>query len=78
MSITDFEGIISHTEARKLGIVESDRNRISCQIRFACAFESKADGQAYFEMVARRDGQDYADRLRELALQHWKQKKGLM
>lgn len=74
-AIYQFEGMLSFAEAERRGLLESEQHRISSQIRFACAL-SKADRDRYWQLVERRDGKDYAEKLRELALQHWNEKRG--
>jgi len=74
-AIYHFEGLIPYQEAEKRGLLESEQHRISCQIRFACAL-SKADRDSYWQLVERRDGKAYMEKLRELALIHWNEKRG--
>ena len=74
-AIYQFEGMLSFQEAERRGLLESEQHRISSQIRFACAL-SKADRDSYWGLVERRDGKEYMEKLRELALQHWKEKRG--
>lgn len=73
--IRDFEGLLTTEDARRLGLLESDRYRISCQIRFACAC-SKADRDRYWQVVEGRDGKAYMESLRQLTLDHWNKKHG--
>lgn len=74
-AIYQFEGMLSFKEAEHRGLLDSERHRISCQIRFACAL-SKNDRDQYWQLVERRDGKEYAEKLRELALIHWNDKRG--
>ena len=74
-AIYQFEGVIPYKEAEKRGLLESEQHRISCQIRFACAL-SKADRDSYWQLVERRDGKEYMEKLRELTLEHWNAKRG--
>ena len=73
-AIRDFEGLLTTADARRLGLLESDRYRISCQIRFACAC-SKNDRDRYWRVVEDRDGTAYMESLRELTLAHWTTKR---
>lgn len=74
-AIYHFEGMLPYEEAERRGLLESEQHRISCQIRFACAL-SKADRDRYWQLVERRDGKEYMERLRELTLKHWNEKRG--
>lgn len=74
-AIYHFEGMLRYEEAEKRGLLESEQYRISHQIRFACAL-SKADRDKYWAMVEQRDGKAYMESLRELALNHWNEKRG--
>lgn len=74
-AIYQFEGMLPYQEAERRGLLDSEQHRISCQIRFACAL-SKNDRDQYWQLVERRDGKEYAEKLRELALQHWNEKRG--
>jgi hypothetical protein len=75
-AICEIDGLMTKAQAEKQGLLESERYLLSNQIRFVCAMQGKADRDAYFELVTKRDGQDYADRLRGLAMKHWNEKKG--
>ena len=46
-AIYQFEGMLSFHEAERRGLLDSERHRISCQIRFACAL-SKNDRDQYW------------------------------
>ena len=74
-AIYHFEGMIRYEEAERRGLLESDQHRISSQIRFACAL-SKNDRDRYWQLVERRDGKEYMERLRELSLEYWNEKRG--
>jgi hypothetical protein len=74
-AIAEFDGVLPFAEAERRGLLESDQHRISCQIRFACAL-SKPDRDKYWIMVEERDGKEYMEKLRELALIHWNEKRG--
>ena len=74
-AIYHFEGMLSYEEAERRGLLESEQHRISSQIRFACAL-SKNDRDLYWAMVERRDGKAYMEKLRELALNYWNEKRG--
>ena len=74
-AIYQFEGMLPYQEAERRGLLDSERHRISSQIRFACAL-SKNDRDRYWQLVERRDGKEYAEKLRELALNYWNEKRG--
>ena len=73
-AIREFEGLMTTADAEREGALESDRYRISCQIRLACAM-SKNDRDHYWTLVEKRDGKEYMESLRELALKHWNDKR---
>lgn len=74
-AIYHFEGMIRYEEAERRGLLESEQHRISCQIRFACAL-SKNDRDRYWKLVEQREGKEAMEKLRELALNYWNEKRG--
>ena len=74
-AIAEYEGLLSTEEAERLGLLESERYKLSYQTRFCLALQTLDGRQDYLAMVERRDGLQHADKLRELVKANWSLRK---
>ena len=74
-AIAEYDGLLSRAEAEKLGALESEHYKLSCQTRFACALQTIEFRRDYLALVEKRDGQEHAEKLRAMIQRHWKERR---
>lgn len=75
--IAEYDGLLTRDEAERLGLLESERYRQDCEVRyvFTLPFEER---RGYLEKVEKARGKKHTDILKELIQKEWfrRRKKG--
>lgn len=67
--------LMTRAEAVKAGKLGSPEYTLACRIRFACALDTVDARRRYLDMIERREGKEYGDKLRAMVREHWKDTK---
>lgn len=68
--------LMTRAEAAKAGKLDSPEYALACRVRFVCALDTKEGRRRYLDMIERRDGKEYGDKLRAMVREHWNDTKG--
>ena len=69
-AIAEFDGLLTRADAEKLGLLESERWRKDCEIRYVMNLPF-AERRPYLNMVEKVRGKEYADKLRNDIQAEW-------
>ena len=70
-AIAEYDGLLSREDAERLGLLESERYREACEVRYVLAIHGTEKRRAYLCLCEKHRGKAAADRLRDAVRAEW-------
>lgn len=70
-AIAEHDGLLSREDAERLGLLEAERYREACEVRYVLTIHGSAARKAYLDACEKHRGKAAADKLRDAVRAEW-------